>query len=376
MTTDQLMDFQRATVDYVLRRLYDDGTEATDRFLVADEVGMGKTMVARGVIAGAIERLENYAAVDRIDVVYICSNADIARQNVAKLDVIGDGTRPLSTRISMLATQIRDLNRQPPKSRKLVNLIAFTPGTSFSTGHAGGQVAERALLVHLLLPLIDHDQIDGLEDVLQGDVGDARWQRELEALWLPDGEPDADIAARFRTQLDEDLLDRVLGLVGTRGEHLDTDRELRRRRAATIRDLRNHLSRVSIAALEPDLIVLDEFQRFKHLLQDPDEGEETEVSRLATELFTYPGVKVLLLSATPYKPLTLAEEEQLTGDNHYKDLLATVRFLAHPNGPSVEAEAQGALARYRDQLVTGSDALSAKHAVERTLLRFMSRTER
>ena len=376
MTTDQLMDFQRATVDYVLRRLYDDGPKVTDRFLVADEVGMGKTMVARGVIGGAIERLENDAAVDRIDVVYICSNADIARQNVAKLDVIGDGTRPLSTRISMLATQIRDLNRQPPEGRKLVNLIAFTPGTSFSTGHSGGQVAERALLVHLLLPLIDHDQVDGLEDVLQGDVGDARWQRELEALRLPGCEPDADITARFRTQLDNDLLDRVVRLVGTWGEQLEPDRELRQRRAATIRDLRNHLSRVSIAALEPDLIVLDEFQRFKHLLQHPDEGEETEVSRLATELFTYPGAKVLLLSATPYKSLTLAEEEQLTGDNHYKDLLATVRFLAHPNGPSVEAEAQGALARYRDQLLTGGDALSAKHDVERTLLRFMSRTER
>src|SRR5690606_37175965 len=118
MTADRLMDFRRATVDYVLRRLYDD-PDPTSRFLVADEVGMGKTLVARGVIAGAIERLEHDDTVDRIDIVYICSNADIARQNIVKLDVVGDGTRPLSTRITMLATQIKDLDRPCVDGRKV-----------------------------------------------------------------------------------------------------------------------------------------------------------------------------------------------------------------------------------------------------------------
>ena len=72
-----LKDFQVQTVDYVLRRLYDD-PEPTDRFLVADEVGMGKTLVARGVISGAIDRLERDPTINRIDIIYICSNADIA----------------------------------------------------------------------------------------------------------------------------------------------------------------------------------------------------------------------------------------------------------------------------------------------------------
>src|SRR3954470_15182227 len=149
-----LKDFQIDTVEYVLQRLYDD-PDGTDRFLVADEVGMGKTLVARGVIAGAIERLQNDPTVDRIDVVYICSHADIARQNIAKLDVRGDGTKPLSTRITMLATQLRDLNRKMPDGSKTVNLVAFTPGTSFEKGHRGGRVEERALLRWLLEPIID-----------------------------------------------------------------------------------------------------------------------------------------------------------------------------------------------------------------------------
>src|SRR4051812_32258614 len=103
-----LKDFQRATVDYVLERLY--GQNCTDRFLVADEVGMGKTMVARGVIEGAIEHCKHDPKVKRIDVLYICSNAEIARQNLAKLTVEGAGSKPFNTRITLLASGLADLD--------------------------------------------------------------------------------------------------------------------------------------------------------------------------------------------------------------------------------------------------------------------------
>ena len=46
-----LKPFQRRSVDYVYDRLY--GADRTRRFLLADEVGLGKTLVARGVIAMA-----------------------------------------------------------------------------------------------------------------------------------------------------------------------------------------------------------------------------------------------------------------------------------------------------------------------------------
>ena len=49
-----LKDFQRATVEHVFKRLYLDA-DSTRRFLVADEVGLGKTLVARGVIAKTID---------------------------------------------------------------------------------------------------------------------------------------------------------------------------------------------------------------------------------------------------------------------------------------------------------------------------------
>ncbi|MDQ9195384.1 hypothetical protein QBT27_17935 [Cronobacter sakazakii] len=52
-----LKDFQRDTVDYVFERLF--GENNTTRFLVADEVGLGKTLIARGVIARTLEHLQD-----------------------------------------------------------------------------------------------------------------------------------------------------------------------------------------------------------------------------------------------------------------------------------------------------------------------------
>src|SRR4051794_23486465 len=97
-----LKDFQRQSVDAVFKRLYLD-KPPTRRFLVADEVGLGKTLVARGVIARAINHL--WDDVKRIDVVYLCSNSDIARQNVARLTPAGIGGVSIATRITLLPVE-------------------------------------------------------------------------------------------------------------------------------------------------------------------------------------------------------------------------------------------------------------------------------
>ena len=93
-------------------------------------------------------------------------------------------------------------------------------------------------------------------------------------------------------------------------------------RTRWIGELRRLLARVCLATLEPDLIILDEFQRFKHLLE-----AETEAGELARDLFNSEagqGSRVLLLSATPYRGLSLHHE---TDDDHYGDFLALLTFL-------------------------------------------------
>ncbi len=57
---------------------------------MADETGLGKSIIARGVIASAIAELQHAEHIDRIDVVYICSSTDLAKQNLRRLNVTGD----------------------------------------------------------------------------------------------------------------------------------------------------------------------------------------------------------------------------------------------------------------------------------------------
>jgi hypothetical protein len=132
------------------------------------------------------------------------------------------------------------------------------------------------------------------------------------------------------------------------------------------------LARSSLGALEPDLVILDEFQRFRNLFD-----EDTSSGLLAKTLFEFSDVKMLLLSATPYKMYTLEGEE---GEDHYEDFLATVKFLLEDD-PRASAELVRVIDRYRDRLLhlehLGPELLQgAKQDVERILQRVMVRTER
>jgi len=138
------------------------------------------------------------------------------------------------------------------------------------------------------------------------------------------------------------------------------------------------LARTCIDALEPDLVILDEFQRFKHLL-DPDSEEQAAL--LAQRLFEWSGEEdeahVLLLSATPYKMYTLSHEAE--EDDHYADFLNTVKFLQRDARRTTEFEAL--LEGYRRglfRLAEGDErgAIEACRKIEDELRRVMSRTER
>ena len=140
-TLASLKDFQRATVDYVFERLWL-AEDQVKRFLVADEVGLGKTMVAKGVIARTVEHL--WDTDKRIDIVYICSNSQIARQNLGRLNVVKGFEVRHADRLTLLPKVTQSLRDQR------VNFVSFTPGTSFQVGSSGGAYAERVLLYWML----------------------------------------------------------------------------------------------------------------------------------------------------------------------------------------------------------------------------------
>ncbi|MEV6872227.1 helicase-related protein [Amycolatopsis sp. NPDC051128] len=364
----KLKDFQRATVEHVHRRLWTDSDHAK-RFLVADEVGLGKTMVARGTIAKTLDHL--WDTVRRIDVVYICSNAQIARQNLSRLNLFGDTMQvDHADRLTMLPRALGEL-----RSRK-VNFVSFTPGTSFHIGDSGGRQQERILLYELLAQAWGRDAVGSPKwtNFFRGGVGFDRFQAGLHASKgsrLDTGTVQAfhdrlATATRngyaLREEIEEcvDQFDRRLGEPST---------AVKRDRYQLIGALRQHVAHASVHALEPDLVILDEFQRFKDLLNPANPGAD-----LAHALFDHSDARVLLLSATPYKMYTLPDEPE--GDDHYADFLSTVEFLAGPDRAYGIGQRMHTI---RQSLLVGENtdvARKAKTEVEQELRRVMSRTER
>lgn len=368
-----LKDFQRDTVDYVFRRMYTD-SDLTRRFLIADEVGLGKTLVARGLIARALDHL--WDQVERLDIVYICSNADIARQNINRLNITGQQDFSLASRITLLPITLRSLTKNK------VNFVSFTPGTSFDLGGTLGTGTERALLYWMLQHAwgFDTDRMPPY-NVLQGQMGTESFRGYVR--WFRTNQPiDTALNDRFARELHcreatLQLRERFDNLC----ERFHRSRktipwEDRRDRKQLVGDLREILAETCLSALEPDLIILDEFQRFKHLLEQDD----SDVSQLAHQLFNYADhtseARVVLLSATPYKMYTLTHDQE-QGDDHYQDFLRTMRFLQPERAEAFEH----LVSAYRRELFRiGQDdnagARAIKDELEHCLRKVMARTER
>jgi hypothetical protein len=357
-----LKDFQLRTVEHVSRCLLDEGAT---RFLVADEVGLGKTLVARGVIANTVERLQE-EGVKRIDVVYVCSNLEIAKQNLDRLRLPGSAEGARLSRIGLLPMRMHALLSNG------VNFVSLTPGTSLDPKSSSGWSLERAILLRMLQSPWDFRITKGVKEVFRVNAGWSTMQRGLDEV----GDSlHAGLCKKFgdimRTSPLRETFDRLVSVAARR--HLNSD-ELWER-LDLIGDLRRELSRVCIGELEPDLVVLDEFQRFGHLLDGTAED-----AVLARQLFEFDNgsgefARVLLLSATPYRAFTRSTEE---GASHQTELLRLLRFLFRDDVQAENVERQ--LRDLREVLLSPhpSEAklLAAREALERNLAAVMVRTER
>lgn len=372
-----LKTFQRRTVDHAFQRMYLDANPTT-RFLVADEVGLGKTMIARGIIAKAVHYLTHETTIDRIDIVYVCSNAAIAKQNVNRLNVLRDSDLTLATRLTLLPIQMGGLRKKRRGQKKKINLVSFTPGTTFDLKSRGGKREERLVLYFLLKGMRGIDET-GLRRALRGGCGAKNWRRYVRN-W--DEALDVKLAREFRkaVQGDGKLLDRLRYVCAeVRGRRGKLPRSVNRERLHVTGALRELLARVCAKALEPDLIIFDEFQRFRELLEV---DEPSEAAELARSLMGFRDdasgmeARVLLLSATPYRMLTMQTDE---GDDHHADFIRTLRFLFE--GSAVEIAAiEEDFRRLRCGLfgvgVERKDAEAVRDRLEQCLRRVMARTER
>ena len=128
----------------------------------------------------------------------------------------------------------------------------------------------------------------------------------------------ANMIATLEECLSNDLIEKIINLATTDATS--------KQRAVVINNIRRIFAEISIDMLDTDLVIMDEFQRFNTLLEQSDD----EQSMLANRFFNTNkhNTKILLLSATPYKPYSTLEELNADGcDEHYRDFMIVIYFV-------------------------------------------------
>lgn len=151
------------------------------------------------------------------------------------------------------------------------------------------------------------------------------------------------------------------------------DAESRKRRNRTVGLLRSAVQRILLDELQPHLVILDEVQRFQEVIEEMGSKKS-----IAARLFDRrPGV--LILSATPYRMLTLDHE----GQGHYDKFLGIVRFLFADQGEQEVDRLGKDLKAFRERLEVGAFLEGNDHAllalrlrIEVRLRKVICRTER
>jgi len=360
----KLAEFQSAAVDTICDRLTD--RSGSRRFLLADEVGLGKTVVARGVIEDLLRRRRGRALV----VVYLCSNSEIADQNRTKL---APKAAPSIRRITQLAWN--------GNNNDALQLYSFTPGTSLSEGT--GLAWERQLLLFLAHRVLRQDIRKGKwRDYFRCGAGPERWKdaTRFRALRLEfnrklRSDLQQRIAVEWRRSAEIDGKTVVLSdvLRDEVDEFNPDDADSRRRRNRIVGLLRTAAQRVLLDGLSPDLVILDEVQRFRAVIEEAGSKKS-----IAARLFER-NPAVLILSATPYRMLSLDHESQ----GHYDEFLDTVRFLFGDRGKVEVHSLRDDLKAFRERLdvgafLQGNDAslLELRSRIETRLRKVICRTER
>ena len=377
-TMAQLKDFQYATVERI-DELFRHGQ---NRILVADEVGLGKTLIARGAIAKTA--LIQYKKHDKLfKIVYICSNQVIANQNIRKLDVFHirpDGNAG-DARLSMQHLKIAEQEYTAKQNGTYAQLIPLTPTTSFSMTNGGGTKEERALMFAILkrIPILEA-RLNEVSDFISQGVNGWNWHvneycKKIQALSEGKiGYPENVISKIIEFDKKNHIFDRVLKHV----DELKSGESLSESNNSVLMKLRRMFAEISVDMLQPDLVIMDEFQRFKYLIDS--EAQETETGVIARKFFETKNLKVLLLSATPYKLYSTMEEieEADKPDEYYEEFLQVIKFLCNDDtkmGNFKEIWSNYSVA-LREVIQGDTAVLSLKKKAEDQMYGLMCRTER
>lgn len=356
--------FQKATIKRVLRAF--ERRRRVRRFLVADEVGLGKTVVARGVIDCMMRRKQDDGP---LRVFYVCSSLAIAAQNRGSLLKVISDPEVRKRAVCDVDRLTLAPNRILPKDVPL-HLYTLTPDTSIPDRrgmHRSGTAPERALLHNLLASRypslvkeewLRRNAIASWED----------WKR-----WSG-CKPSPSLRRAFFLILREQCRLRP-------NQHLPPaiQRKLDEDPLEAISLLRIALAKTGLYKLVPDLVIFDEFQRFQDLLDDGDKSSDIarEMVRIGRK-----GPAVLLLSATPYRLYGGDVGHLFGGVRHHEQFFHLVEWLFGSDGwaHSERLVLEDLFQRYGDALRSGDPSGDAtrtvKTQIEKRLRMVIARTER
>jgi hypothetical protein len=371
-------EFQSATIRTVLR-CFDD-LDGPRRFMVADEAGLGKTVVARGVIKEMVERPSRRPMV----VFYVCNNQAIASQNLQQLVAFLDE----ETRSDAISKADRPglIPLFPAPAHRKLHLYPITPGTlssSVKRNLGQGKVQERAL-AYALFELNTGRPMPWLRDLLSWNT--ASFERHV-----------ADCLARLRPLIKANdtrtckILSQFHTALNDAFQLEDTPATLAKLRQIERKGLltaicRNALAAAALAGLAPKLVIFDEFQRFRNVMRQSSEAHnDSPLSRLNARILRIVtggigDAKLLLLSATPYEALQ-AQTQAKNGREH-NDFFAVLDFLHHHalDGQKCGAEVRRCFNVIGEQLRQGRPispaAVTARVKLTELLSAVMCRTER
>jgi len=355
----ELKDFQLATVENIYHKLY---IENKNRHLVADEVGLGKTIVAKGLIAKAMEHHMNSPKKNKpFKVVYICSSQALTGQNLRKLNIFKKKEFIEKDKGRLIFQAFKSSNDE------IFQVSSLTPSTSFRLVSGTGRADERKLIWMILS---DYEifkrgkRKNGLKLTLLGNKASERYfknknkEKEKRKKDIQDWKDELDnykdekiktlrpqVKPKFKEAVSKEKIDleisyfkeirNELGLKGKvnlqeiiikYSELLRVDNVKNYKGPIRILGkLRKLLTEVCLDFMEADLYILDEFQRFKDLITS-DEERITEATVIAQKVFNTSHVKILLLSATPFKPFTTRIDADFEED-HHKEFTDVLTFL-------------------------------------------------
>lgn len=332
-------DFQEATANRIVE-LFTSENNRVNRVLLADEVGLGKTIVAKAVVEKIGEWRHSIGDKDYV-VVYICSNAGIANQNCAKLGI------PKEQRVSISEGRLsmQHLNIEENKAKSNVRLIPMTPATSFQMQTGVGTATERALAYiimresHLFKNYEKELSLFMRTYFIKKNENWDGWYvapQNIRINQLPNRNAYLKNMKRMIDEtFQEGLVNQIKGACRKIRKHYSDVQETANieklitweDQKKIINQIRKCFAEISLGMLDPDLVIMDEFQRFKDLIEI-DENDESENATLSKKfLIDSTDTSVLLLSATPYKPFSTLAEFTDGEETHIKGFMRVMDFL-------------------------------------------------